>query len=67
MKEMKVSYLITDDQYERLEAITEAYKIKGLNTTPERMFEGVMLMGCERSIDDRLKYHEECLEEIWKE
>lgn len=58
MKEIKVNYLINDEEYERLSKITEEYKKQGLDTTPERMFELIMTLGCIYNIDEKFKYHE---------
>lgn len=61
-RELKVSYIFTDEEYARLEKITEGYNKKGLNTYPERMFESIMCYGAKPEIEERLSFHERWLE-----
>lgn len=58
MREIQVSYLINDEEYERLSKITKEYKKQGLNTKPERMFESIMVVGSKYNIDEKFKFHE---------
>lgn len=62
MKKITVTYLLSDDELKRLERIAEEYKKQQeMNTTPERMFEGIMTCGAKYDIDKKFKIHEEIL------
>ena len=62
MKQITVTYLLSDEELERLERIVEAYKEqKGLDSTPCRLFEGIMLCGAKYDIDKKFSTHEEIL------
>ena len=62
MKEITVTYLLLDEELERLKRITEAYKKQqGLDTTPCRLFESIMLCGSKYDIDKKFSTHEEIL------
>lgn len=62
IKEMSVEYLITDEQAERLEKLVEAYAKKGLkNTTPEKVFQLIMITGASHEIDKKLSMEEAVL------
>lgn len=58
MREIQVSYLINDEEYERLLKITEEYKKQGLDMTPERMFESIMTIGAKYDKEEKFKFHE---------
>lgn len=55
---INVEYMIEDDEYERIVAITDEYRKKGLDMTPEKMFESIMCTGSKYDKDDKLKFHE---------
>ena len=57
MKELTVKYLISDDKYKELEEITGLYN-KGAEkeSTPENLFEIIMLVGCMYEINAKLDY-----------
>lgn len=58
---ISVEYVISDEEYGRLERIAEAYKEKGLVQTPERAFESIMTCGAKGEIEDRMSLHERWL------
>lgn len=55
-----VEYLVEDDEYERLNRITEEYKKQGLDKdfTPEKMFQAIMTTGSKYDKDEKFKFHE---------
>lgn len=55
---INVSYMIEDDEYERIVAISDGYKKQGLVMAPEKMFETMMRTGSKYDKDDKLKLHE---------
>lgn len=57
-RSIEVSYMIEDEEYTRLMVISEEYKKQGLDMTPEKMFESIMLLGAKYNKDDKLKFHE---------
>lgn len=58
MREITVSYLLTDEELKRLEKITEEYRKNGLDLSVEKQFEGIMCCGAKYDIDARFKFHE---------
>lgn len=58
MREVTVKYLLLDDDEKRLEKITKEYKKRGLDFTPDKMFESIMFAGSEHDIDKKFKFHE---------
>lgn len=58
MREITVTYLLMDEDIKRLEKITEEYKKKGLDFTPDKMFESIMFTGAKYDIDRKFKFHE---------
>ena len=58
MREIIVSYLLMDEDEERLKKITEEYKKQGLNLSEDEMFKGIMFCGSKYDVDSKLKFHE---------
>ena len=58
MREITVSYLILDEDEERLNRITEEYKKQGLSLSEDKMFEGIIRCGSKYDVDSKLKFHE---------
>lgn len=58
LREITVSFLLTDEQEQRLREITEAYKKLGHDLTEEKVFQMMMSGGCKYDIDNKLKFHE---------
>jgi hypothetical protein len=58
MKDITVTYLINEEEYERLEKITAEYKKQGLDLTPEKMFNGIMTAGSKFDKDAKFNFHE---------
>lgn len=58
MKVISISYLLSDEDEQRLEKITEGYKKQDLDFTPEKMFEAIMCCGCKYDIDSKFRFHE---------
>ena len=58
MREISVTYLLLDEDEQRLEKLTEEYKKKGLDSTSEKLFGTIMRMGAGADIEQRLKFHE---------
>lgn len=61
MKIFTVTYILGEDELERLRRITERYKEKGLDLPIEKQFEGIMQAGSRYDIDGKFKYHERVL------
>lgn len=61
MKVISVDYMLNDEEYARLERITEEYKKHGLDVAPERQFGYIMHAGSLYEIRDKLSYHERIL------
>ena len=61
MREIIVSYLLMDEDEQRLENITEEYKKRGLDLSLEKQFESIMRYGCKYDIDEKFRFHEFCL------
>ena len=58
MQEITVKYLLTDEEMERLQKITEGYKELGLDLTHDKQFEAIMCCGSRYDIDSKFKFHE---------
>ena len=58
MREVIVSYLLMDEDEQRLKRITEEYKKQGLNLSEDKMFEGIMCYGSKYDVDSKFKFHE---------
>ena len=62
MKQITVTYLLSDEELKRLERIAEAYKEQqGLDTTLDRLFESIMCCGGKYDIERKFALHEEIL------
>ena len=61
MREIKVTYLLSDNQVERLTRITEEYRKQSLNLTLDKQFEGIMIYGADEDINRRFTMHEQLL------
>ena len=60
MKEICVTYLLSDEEEQRLKRITEEYKEQDLLLSADKIFQNIMLIGSKYDIDNKLKLHE-CL------
>ena len=58
MRDVIVSYLLMDEDEQRLKRITEEYKKRGLNLSEDKQFESIMCCGCKYDIDNKFKFHE---------
>lgn len=61
MKEMTVTYLLSDEQEQRLARITEEYKKQNLNLSLDKQFNGIMTFGSDDDINRRFAIHEQQL------
>ena len=60
MKEICVTYLLSDEEEQRLKRITEEYKEQDLLLSADKIFQNIMLIGSKYDIDNKLKF-DECL------
>lgn len=58
MRKFTVEYSLPDDYVKRLEDITEGYRKLGLDTTIEKEFEFIMILGSGIDIAERFRFHE---------
>ena len=61
MREIKVTYLLSDNQVKILTRITEEYRKQSLNLTLDKQFEGIMTYGSDEDINRRFTMHERLL------
>lgn len=68
MREISVTYILSSEDEERLQKITEEYKKQGLDLSEDKMFESIMFCGSKHDIDSKFKFHERNLglKEDWK-
>ena len=59
MRKITVTYLLSDEEMKRLERIVEEYNKQGMDATPSRLFESIMLYGSKYDIDKKFSTHEE--------
>lgn len=58
MSKIQVAYLLSEMQEQRLKEIAKEYEKLNLKLTEKKMFEYIMLIGCDSDIDNRLHFHE---------
>lgn len=58
MKEIAVKYMISDEDEQRLQKITELYRQQELNLSEDKMFESIMFTGSKYDIDKKFRFHE---------
>lgn len=58
MREINVKYMLSDEDEQRLQKITELYKQKGLDLSEDKMFESIMFMGSKYDVNEKLRFHE---------
>lgn len=58
MRKIEVSYLLNEEQEQRLKEITKRYESLNLRLTEEKMFEFIMLTGSDFDINNKLQFHE---------
>ena len=58
MQEITVKYLLTDEEVERLQKITEEHNKQGMELTCEKIFQNIMFAGSKYDIDNKFKIHE---------
>ncbi len=68
VRKISVNYMLSKEDEERLQKITEEYKKQGLNLSEDKQFEAIMICGSKHDIDNKFKFHEWKLElrENWK-
>ena len=57
MREMRVSYFLSDKQEERLDNIFSEYEKQGTNMTKEQLFESIMTLGGS-DIENKFDFYE---------
>lgn len=58
MRKISVTYMLLNEDEERLRKITEKYKEEGLDITEDKMFESIIFTGSKYNIDSKFKLHE---------
>lgn len=58
MREISVMYMLSEEDEERLQKITEEYKKWGLDLSEDKQFEAIMTCGSKYNIDSKFKFHE---------
>ena len=59
MRDITITFTLYDEHEERLKKIVEEYKRQHkLDSTEDKMFESIMLIGSKHDIDAKLKFHE---------
>lgn len=59
MRDIAITYTLKDEHEERLKKIVEEYKKQhNFESTEDRLFEIIMLLGSNHDIDRKLKFHE---------
>lgn len=58
MRDITVTYNLTDEHEERLKAIQEEYKKNNIEMSEDKIFESIMLIGSWNDIDEKFKFHE---------
>lgn len=61
MREMTLSYFLSDEQEERLDNISSEYTKLNFNATKEQLFESIMCCGSSSDIDDKFTFYEKLL------
>ena len=61
MREIKVSYFLTDQEEKRLKTICGEYSKYNLNYSEDQLFDSIMRCGSSFDINGKFKYHERIL------
>lgn len=60
MREMTVSYFLSDEQEERLDNIFSEYEKQGTNMTKDQLFESIMTLGGS-DVENKFEFYENLL------
>ena len=58
MRDIMVKYMLSDEDEQRLQKITELYNQQGLDLSEDKMFEAIMFTGSKYDVDKKLRFHE---------
>lgn len=58
MRDITVKFMLSDENEQRLQKITELYKQQGLDLSEDKMFESIMLTGSKYDVDKKFQFHE---------
>lgn len=58
MRDIIVTFMLSDEDEQRLQKITELYRQQGLDLSEDKMFESIMFTGSRYDIDKRFRFHE---------
>lgn len=58
MREIKVSYFLTDEEEKRLKNICTEYNKGDVNYSEDQLFDSIMRCGSSFDINEKFKYHE---------
>lgn len=58
MKDIAVKFMLSDEDEQRLQKITESYRKQGLDLSEDKMFESIMFTGSKYDVDKKIRFHE---------
>lgn len=58
MRDIIVKFMLSDEDEQRLQRITELYKAQGLDLSEDKMFESIMFTGSKYDVDKKFRFHE---------
>lgn len=61
MKDISITYQLSDKEEKRLLKITEQYKLQGINMTVDETFKFIMTVGSVHDIENKFQLHEQLL------
>lgn len=61
MREIMITYQLSEENEKRLQTIIGKYKEQGINMTINEAFEFIMITGSVHEIDNKFRFHERML------
>ena len=58
VRDIMVTFMLSDEDEQRLRKITELYKQQGLDLSEDKMFESIMFTGSKYDVDKKFRFHE---------
>lgn len=58
MRDITMTFTLSNEDEQRLKKITELYKQQGLDLSEDKIFESIMFTGSKCDIDKKFRFHE---------
>lgn len=58
MRDITMTFTLSNEDEQRLKKITELYKQQGLDLSEDKIFESIMFTGSKYDVDKKFRFHE---------